>query len=169
MRRLLRFRNEGVQNFWFNGTLPATLSVAGINTPHQHLRALCQLPVLTPHQHLRALTDELASEGSKAGHTTKGRRLLTLLQSHIADVLTPPPILPPALPALSDAQRVNMDEQRVINETPILTIPRITDAPAIMESRNPTAKRQIKTTPTIHRRQTRGNTPGGVPLIQRVA
>ncbi len=39
----------------------------------------CQLPTLTPHQHLRALTEELAAEGSIAGMTTKGRRLLTLL------------------------------------------------------------------------------------------
>ena len=112
----------------------------------------CQLPVFTSHQHLRALTDELAAEGSKAGNTTKGRRLLTLLQSHINNVLTPPPIIPLTLPTMSDKQGVYADEQtRVIDETPILTIPRITDAPAIMESRNPTAKRQIKTTPVIHR------------------
>ena len=55
----------------------------------------CQLPTLTPYQHLRAPTDELAEEGSKAGHTTKGHRLLTLLQSHIGDILTPPPIITP--------------------------------------------------------------------------
>ena len=127
----------------------------------------CQLPVLTPHQHLRALTDELKAEGTKAGTTTKGRRLLTLLQSHVADILTPPPVIPPTLPILSKEQRVAATQQRVIDSTPIITIPRITDAPAIMTSRNPTAKRHIKTTPLVHRRQTRGNTPGGVPLITR--
>ena len=127
----------------------------------------CQLPVLTPHQHLRALTDELAAESSKAGNMTKGRRLLTLLQKHISDILTPPPSIPPTLPTMSDKQRVHADQQRVIDELPIITVPRITDAPAIMQSRNPTAKRQIKSTPLVHRRQTRRNTPGGVPLIQR--
>jgi hypothetical protein len=127
----------------------------------------CQLPVLTPHQHLRALTDELAAEGSKAGNTTKGRRLLKLLQSHIDGILTPPPVILPTLPTMSDEQRVTTEQQRVNDAMPILTIPRITDAPAIMQSRNPTAKRQIKMTPLVHRRQTRNNTPGGVPLIER--
>ena len=54
----------------------------------------CQLPTLTPHQHLRKLTDELAVKGTKVGTTIKGRRLLTLLQTHIRDILTPPLILP---------------------------------------------------------------------------
>ncbi len=58
-------------------------------------------------------------------------------------------------------------EQRVIDDTPILTIPCITNAPAIMQSRNPTAKRALKTTPRIHRRETRNNTPGPLPLITR--
>jgi hypothetical protein len=41
-------------------------------------------------------------------------------------------------------QAVCKEEQRVINDTPILTIPRITDAPNIMQSHNPTAKKGIK-------------------------
>ena len=122
----------------------------------------CQLLVLTPHQHLRKLTDELAAEGSKAGRTTKGRRLLKLLQLHIGDILIPPPVIPPTLPTMSEEQRVNAEQQRVIDESPIVMIPRITNAPAIMQSRNPTAKRQL-----VHRRLTRNNTPGGVPLIER--
>ncbi len=101
----------------------------------------CQLPVLTPHQHLRELTDELAAEGSKAGRTTKGKRILKLLQLHIGDILTPPPIIAPSLPTMSANQRVNEEQQRVIDDSPIVMIPRITDAPAIMQSRNPTAKR----------------------------
>jgi hypothetical protein len=99
----------------------------------------CQLPTLIPHQHLRALTDELAEEGSKTGHTMKGRRLLKLLQSHIGNILTPPPIITPSLPTMSEEQRVNADQQRVIDESPIVMIPRITNSPAIMQSCNPTA------------------------------
>ncbi len=36
-----------------------------------------------------------------------------------------------------------------------------------MNSRNPMAKRAVKTTPMVHQGLTRNNTPGGVPLIQR--
>ena len=92
----------------------------------------CQLPVLTPHQHLRELTDELAAEGSTAGQMTKGRRLLKLLQLHIGDILTPLPVIAPSLPKMSEEQRVNTEQLRVINDSPIVMIPRITDAPAIM-------------------------------------
>jgi hypothetical protein len=59
-------------------------------------------------------------------------------------------------------------KQRVIDDTPIITIKRITNAPPIMQARNPTAKRQLKNTPRVHRRQTRNNTPGAVPLITRI-
>ena len=73
---------------------------------------------------------------------------------------------------MADEQRVEADrrarereaEQRVIDEAPILTIPCITDAPLIMLTRNPTAKRVLKTTKRLHRRNTRNNTPGIVPL-----
>jgi hypothetical protein len=41
-------------------------------------------------------------------------------------------------------------EQRVIDNSPILTIKCITNAPDIMESRNPTAKQALKTTPHTH-------------------
>jgi hypothetical protein len=110
----------------------------------------CQLPALTPHQHLRALKEELAAEGSIEGMTTKGRRLLTLLQSHVGNIVTPPPPLPATATKQRAEQRVSTEQQRVINNTPIITLPCITNAPAIMKSRNPTAKRAIKTTPLVH-------------------
>ena len=57
-------------------------------------------------------------------------------------------------------------EQRVVNESPIITVPlrRITDAPGIMKTLNPTAKRTLKTTPRLHRRVTRNNMPGILPV-----
>ena len=55
----------------------------------------------------------------------------------------------------------------MIGNSPIITIPRITDAPPIMQSRNPTAKRHLKNTPRTHQRQTRNN-PGAVLLIARI-
>ena len=59
-------------------------------------------------------------------------------------------------------------QQRVIDNTPITTIPRITNAPPIMHSRNPTAKCHLKKTPRTHWRQTRNNTLVAVPLITRI-
>jgi hypothetical protein len=64
--------------------------------------------------------------------------------------------------------RGNKGERRVIDETPILTVLRITDTPPIMQAWNPTAKRVLKITSQIHRQLTRNNTLGGVPLIRRV-
>jgi hypothetical protein len=61
-------------------------------------------------------------------------------------------------------QAVCKEEQRVINNTPILTIPQITDTPNIMQSRNPTAKRALKKTARHHRQVTRNITPGIVPV-----
>ena len=120
----------------------------------------CQLPDMTAHQHFRALTDELTECAHPAGATTKGRRLLKLLQQRIDSIIHPPPPV--------DEQRVAADEreeiQRVIDEAPILTIPRITDAPSIIDARNPTTKRALKSTPRLHRRTTRNNKPGIVPV-----
>ncbi len=91
----------------------------------------CQLPLLTPHQHLRALTNELTDKTELASATPKGRRLLRLLATQINGLLTPPPT--------REQQRVmegeqREAEQRVIDESLIITIPCITDAPPIMQA-----------------------------------
>jgi hypothetical protein len=114
----------------------------------------CQLPSLTPHQHFRALTDKLTEHTAQASDTSKGRWLLQLLALRVKNILNPPPV--------ADKQRVEADhrareretEQRVIDETPILTAPCITDAPPIMLTQNPRAKRVLKKTKRLHRRTT---------------
>ncbi len=121
----------------------------------------CQVPNLTAHQHLRALTDKLAENTAKARATPKGWRLIKLLQSKINTILTPPY----ANATQMAEQRVREEQQRVTDETPILTIPRITNAPPIMQACNPTSKQALKNTPQIHRQVTRNNTPSGVPMI----
>jgi hypothetical protein len=86
-----------------------------------------------------------------ANATPAGKRLVKALQKKIEQALHPN--------IFQDEQRVREDEQRVAREnqqqvldnTPILTIPRITDAPAIIQSRNPMAKRRLKENPQIHR------------------
>ena len=111
----------------------------------------CQLPNLSPHQHLRKLTDELAAKGTIVGAGTKGRRLLKLLQSHIGNILTPTSPPPPVHLEPTLEQRMRAEQQRMIDNSLIITIPCITDVPGIMTSRNPAAKCNIKAMPLIHR------------------
>ncbi len=47
-------------------------------------------------------------------------------------------------------------------------IERITTAPPIMKTRDPTAKRNLIKTTCTHQRKTRQNTPGALPAITRV-
>ena len=129
----------------------------------------CQIPCLTKQQHFRALTEELTNAVDDANSTPAGKRLVKALQKKIEQALNPN--------IVQDEQRVREDEQRVAREnqqrvldnTPILTIPRIPDMPAIMQSRNPTAKRRLRDNPRIHQRVTRNNAPNGLPLITRRA
>jgi hypothetical protein len=60
-----------------------------------------------------------------------------------------------------------MEQPRLIDNTPLITLPRLTNVPAIMKSHNLMAKQAVKTTPLVHQQVTRKNTPRGVPLIQR--
>ncbi len=109
----------------------------------------CQLPNLTPDQHFRALTDKLANETATANKTPTGRCLIKLPQSRIKQIVEPTAGITKQ-EAKEQEQRVRMQHQRVIDETPILTIPRIMSAPPIMKSQNPTAKRVLKNTPRLH-------------------
>jgi hypothetical protein len=95
---------------------------------------------MTPHQHFHVLTDELMKHTAQVSSTPKERQLLKLLGMCIDGLLHPTPI--------SDKQRVNNvcqqeahdAQQRVIDNSPILTVPRLTDAPPIMLTQNLTAK-----------------------------
>ncbi len=110
---------------------------------------------MTPQQHFCALVDEMSDDVKKQSTTPKGRRILNLLQTRITTLLAPPPT--------AEEQRVIVDqariasngipeaEQRVVDDYPIITISWITDAPGIIEARNPTAKRRLKETPWVHR------------------
>ncbi len=109
----------------------------------------CQLPNLSADQHFCALTNELAHETATANKTPTGRHLIKLLQSKITEILEPTPD-PTAQKTQGQEQRVRELQQLEIDEAPILTIPRILNAPPIMKARNPTAKRVLKNTPHLH-------------------
>jgi hypothetical protein len=91
----------------------------------------CQLPSLTPHQHFRALTDELTDNTELANGTHKGRRLLRILATRIKSLLT---LSPTEVQQRVAEREQNKEKQRVIDETPIITILRITDVPPIMQA-----------------------------------
>jgi hypothetical protein len=118
---------------------------------------------MNTHKYLKALTEELVEATNVATNTPKGKQLLKMIAQKNDDLLhLAPPI---------DEQRVEnneqlarqMEEQRVIEEAPIITIPHITDLPPIVTSNNPTAKRKLKETKQVHRRVKRNNTLGIMP------
>jgi hypothetical protein len=110
----------------------------------------CQLPSMTPHQHFCMLTNELTEHTAQASNTYKGRQILKLLGTCIDGLLHPTPI--------SDKQRANNirqqedheAQQRVIDNSPILTVPQLTNAPPVMLTQNPMAKHILKSTPRLH-------------------
>jgi hypothetical protein len=79
-------------------------------------------------QHLRALAKEIEEETEKVASTPHGRDLIKALRTNISKMLN--------RPKEGDEQRVTMEQQqverdrqqRVIDDTPIITIPRVTDA-----------------------------------------
>jgi hypothetical protein len=107
----------------------------------------------------------LSNGATEATHTPKGKHLLQLLQDKITTMLAPPPTLEEQRVANNNIILQQEADQRVINDSPILTIKRTTNAPGIMESWNLTAKWALKTTPRTHQRLTRNNTPGIMPAV----
>jgi hypothetical protein len=111
----------------------------------------CQLPDRTPHQHLRALTDALTDGATEATHTPNGKRLLQLLRDRITTMLALPPTLEDQRVANHNIiLKQEAEEQRVMNNSPILTIEHITNAPGIVESWNPTTKWALKMAHCTH-------------------
>ena len=98
----------------------------GYQDRRKYSHNIANSPNLTNIQHLRALTDKLAEENKIAATTPQGRACIKNLQSNITQILNP-------AATNDEEQRVRLAEQerqqRVIDEAPIATIKRITDAP----------------------------------------
>jgi hypothetical protein len=120
----------------------------------------CQLPDMTPHLYFCALTDKLTNDTERASTTPKGHRILCLLQDHITSLLAPPPMAKEHRVSNKGVREARKAEQRVIDDSPIITIPRITDALGIIKACNPTEKWNLKVTPCVHQQITQNNTPG---------
>jgi hypothetical protein len=122
----------------------------------------CQIPNLSHFAHLKALTEEMKMSTGVAARMHKGWQLIKGLRKALNDILTPAP---------SKEQRVDTASDNVApvcKRDDHLLITRISNAPAIMQTHDPTAKRNLIKTTRIHCRQTRNDTPGTVPAIQRV-
>jgi hypothetical protein len=88
----------------------------------------------------------LAKSTAIASATTKGQWLIKLHHTKINNILHPPESA--ATPQAE--QRVREEEQNVIEETPILTIPQIMDTLPIMQAQNAIMKQVLKNTPWLH-------------------
>jgi hypothetical protein len=106
----------------------------------------CQLPNLGNNAHLKALTKELQTSTGITLQTHKGQKLIKCLQKALNDILTP---------KTSVEQRVtkNIEVSPVESEEP-LPITRISDAPAIMQTCDLMAKRNLSKTKCTHWQQT---------------
>jgi len=112
-------------------------------------QTLCQVPNLGNNAHLKALAEELETSTGITAKTHKGHTLIKVLANAIKNILTPP--------AVSE-QRVenNIREVETMRENEdIAPITRISDVPAIMKARDPTAKRNLIKDARTHRRITR--------------
>ena len=118
----------------------------------------CQVPNLSRDELLKALTEELQTETTVVAGNTKRTALLKLLCTHLDKLISPQP---------------TVEEQRVTDSQPLAPQPermefqRVTDSPAVMKARDPTANWNLVKTARTHQHQTQNNTPGDVPAIQR--
>ena len=92
----------------------------------------CQIPDMTPNQHLQEITNELNKTAIGIPVTPKQRQLLQQLEQGIKKLLAPPSNGEEQWVREARTQAVREEEQRVIDNTPIVTIPQITDVPNIM-------------------------------------
>ena len=92
----------------------------------------CQVPNLSPYEHLRALTDELQTAAHSIKATPKGRVMIKIQCQQLNDLTAPAQTLP--------EQRVSTPDTHPAIDQPIQ---RVTQAPAIIKTRDPTAKRNL--------------------------
>ena len=123
----------------------------------------CQVPNLSNNAHLKALTDELETSTGIVAKTDKRRTPIKVLAKTINNILTPPAVCEQRV----DNNIREVEPQRKKEDSAPIT--RISDAPAIMKVRDPTAKRNLIKDARTHRQITQNNTSGAVPAIQRVA
>jgi hypothetical protein len=118
----------------------------------------CQVPNLSPAEHLKALTDKLATKTTNSATTPKVNTLLKNFPTHLDALIKPPPA----------AAELRVPASMPTVPTPQMELQRVSNSPAIMQTRDPMAKRNLIKTKQTHQLKTHNNTPGWIPAIQRM-
>ena len=120
----------------------------------------CIAPSFTPDSHVKELSNELQDNLKTIGRKARTVQVMRDLAIHLEAYITgnPPP------------QREQRVKQRVMNDVHHITPPllqRVSDTPRMTTANNPTSKRVLQTKIRTHKRTTRGNIPGALPMIIR--
>ncbi len=108
--------------YWWDLYFIPETSVNRISGSTELFPQHCQIPCLTKHQHFWALTEELAKVVEEANVTPAGRHLVKTLQMKIKHALNPPDVQEEQRVGEQEQRVARENEQRVIDDTPILTI-----------------------------------------------
>jgi hypothetical protein len=95
--------------------------------------------------------DELVEATKLASNTPKGKWLLKYLAMKTDDLMHPIPPINEQRVENTDRLAARREEKTVIDESPIITIPRISNSPTVIKSNKPTAKWVLKETKCLHR------------------
>eukprot|EP00804_Cyclotella_cryptica_P011139 CCRYP_020834-RA/>CCRYP_020834-RA protein AED:0.37 eAED:0.22 QI:0/0/0/0.66/1/1/3/0/880 len=115
----------------------------------------CILPTFTRKQHMQEVYAELFESIQKL--TTPAKRKFLRKVAKALDTLATAPSL--NVPPSSEGEPISeVDEVDIVFQ-------RVTAAPKVTTSNNPTDPKMVKITQRIHQRQTRTNTPGQLPAI----
>ena len=124
----------------------------------------CSNPNFSPAEHIKELKEEITATIKDAERTPSNKKLMRALKEKITNFLD------------GRVQRVATESAHSRGQLPTSADPipepsfqRVTKAPKVTTSTNPTAPRVLKTTKRTHRRKTRNNTPGAVPPIKPTA
>ncbi len=96
------------------------------------------------------------------GQKTRTLRVLRDLAVHLEAYVTGQP------PPLQEQRMEQRVEQRVMDDVQHINPPlfqRVMDTPRVPNANNPTSKQVMQTKVRTHKKKTRGNTPGALPLI----
>ena len=114
----------------------------------------------TPDSHVKELLNELQDNLKTIGRKARTLQVMRDMAIHLEAYITgnPPP------------QREQRVKQRVMDDIQHINHPliqRVSDTPRMPTANNPTSKRVMQTKLRTHKRTTRGNTPGALPMIIR--
>eukprot|EP00804_Cyclotella_cryptica_P019081 CCRYP_014487-RA/>CCRYP_014487-RA protein AED:0.29 eAED:0.21 QI:0/0/0/1/0.5/0.33/3/0/1151 len=120
----------------------------------------CILPTLTPDQHVHEVYTELFEAVQKLSRPSRKKVLHKIAKALDTLTTTAPQII--NTDTTSEGVVVTTHQHTTPGD---VTFQRVSDAPEITTTTNPTDPTTVKQTPRIHKRVTRANTPGQLPII----